>query len=89
MKRNLEQSREKFFGNLTVIVGNMLFSEKEMSISTETESLSDPLLILAGSGKEIWSDEHADEYVRRLREGWDEAVHLWREMITSPPDPRP
>jgi hypothetical protein len=31
----------------------------------------DPLLALLGSGKGLWSDEHADEYVRRLREGWE------------------
>jgi hypothetical protein len=31
----------------------------------------DPLLSLRGSGKQLWSGEHADEYVRRLREGWD------------------
>jgi hypothetical protein len=30
----------------------------------------DPLLSLAGSGKDLWADEPADEYVRRLREGW-------------------
>jgi hypothetical protein len=28
----------------------------------------DPLLALAGSGADLWSDEPADEYVRRLRE---------------------
>jgi hypothetical protein len=27
----------------------------------------DPLLRLRGSGREIWADEHADEYVERLR----------------------
>lgn len=37
-----------------------------------TEPLSrvgnaDPLLNLSGSGKELWADEHADEYVRRIR----------------------
>jgi hypothetical protein len=32
---------------------------------------TDPLLSLAGSGKTLWADEHADEYVRRLREGWE------------------
>jgi hypothetical protein len=32
---------------------------------------NDPLLALRGSGKEIWADEHADDYVRRLREGWE------------------
>ncbi|HKW19682.1 MAG TPA: hypothetical protein VJO35_19390 [Terriglobales bacterium] len=31
----------------------------------------DPLLALYGSGKDIWADEHADQYVRRLREGWE------------------
>lgn len=32
---------------------------------------SDPLLKAQGSGKHLWADEHADEYVRRLREGWE------------------
>lgn len=33
----------------------------------------DPLLRLRGSGKHIWADEHADEYVERLRtEGEEE-----------------
>ncbi len=32
---------------------------------------SDPLLQAQGSGKHLWADEHADEYVRRLREGWE------------------
>ncbi len=32
---------------------------------------NDPLLSLRGSGRELWRDEHADEYVRRLRDGWD------------------
>jgi len=32
---------------------------------------TDPLLSLRGSGKKIWAGEHADEYVRRLREGWE------------------
>ena len=30
----------------------------------------DPLLRLAGSGEELWSDEPADDYVRRLRSNW-------------------
>jgi hypothetical protein len=33
-------------------------------------SQSDPLLDLAGSGRELWKSEHADAYVKRLREGW-------------------
>ena len=32
---------------------------------------NDPLLKAQGSGKHLWADEHADEYVRRLREGWE------------------
>jgi hypothetical protein len=32
---------------------------------------NDPLLALRGSGKELWADEHADDYVRRLREAWE------------------
>jgi hypothetical protein len=31
----------------------------------------DPLLALYGSGKELWSEEHGDEYVARLRAGWE------------------
>lgn len=31
----------------------------------------DPLLALASSGKHLWKEEHADDYVRRLREGWE------------------
>ncbi len=30
-----------------------------------------PLLALRGSGRELWAGEHADQYVRRLREGWE------------------
>jgi hypothetical protein len=30
----------------------------------------DPLLTLRGSGRGLWADEHADDYVRRLREDW-------------------
>lgn len=31
---------------------------------------ADGLLALAGSGKHLWADEPADDYIRRLREGW-------------------
>jgi hypothetical protein len=43
------------------------WSERE----SERVSDKDPLLALAGSGARLWSSEHADEYVRRLREGWE------------------
>ncbi len=38
---------------------------------TASADATDPLLALRGSGKNLWADEHADEYVRRLREGWE------------------
>ncbi len=39
--------------------------------SAEDRIKNDPLLALRGSGRKLWADEHADEYVRRLREGWE------------------
>jgi hypothetical protein len=39
--------------------------------NVEERIKNDPLLALRGSGKHIWADEHADEYIRRLREGWE------------------
>ena len=45
---------------------------RDWSIATTRETSSeDPLLALRGSGKRLWADEHADDYVRRLREGWE------------------
>lgn len=39
--------------------------------TTNAIAKTDPLLSLRGSGKHLWADEHADDYVRRLREGWE------------------
>ncbi len=39
--------------------------------SIETRIKNDPLLALRGDGKDLWADEPADEYVRRLRKGWE------------------
>jgi len=39
-------------------------------MAAASQRAADPLLSLAGSGKDLWADEHADDYVRRLREGW-------------------
>lgn len=36
-----------------------------------SSEIVDPLLALRGSGRELWADEHADDYIRRLREGWE------------------
>jgi len=46
----------------------------------------DPLLQLIGDGKDLWADEHADEYVRRIREGWDEAAERRENPQSQPPD---
>jgi hypothetical protein len=37
---------------------------------------TDPLLELLGSGRDLWADEHADEYVRRLRELWEPPAQI-------------
>jgi hypothetical protein len=39
--------------------------------SIEERIKNDPLLALYGDGKDLWADEPADEYVRRIREGWE------------------
>jgi len=35
------------------------------------EQKTDPLLSLAGSGSGLWANERGDDFVRRLREGWE------------------
>ena len=39
--------------------------------NTEDQARNDPLLGVYGSGKDLWADEDADDYIRRLREGWE------------------
>ena len=52
--------------------GNLLRWYQDWSRATTRRSPdTDPILGLAGSGKDLWADEPADEYVRRLREGWE------------------
>ena len=46
--------------------------------SDDEGEAEDPILGLLGLGKEIWMNEDADAYVRRLREDWErgsETVH--------------
>jgi len=45
--------------------------ERDYAPHREIRPEADPLLALRGSGRELWADEHADQYVRRLREGWE------------------
>ena len=50
----------------------LLLWYRDWSASATNDSLeNDPLLALRGSGKQLWAGEHSDEYVRRLREGWE------------------
>jgi hypothetical protein len=42
--------------------------------ATTNAANSDPLLSLVGSGKDLWATEPADDYVQRLREGWQEPI---------------
>lgn len=39
--------------------------------SAASQVEDDPLLALSGSGRDMWADEHADQYVRRLRGDWE------------------
>ncbi len=51
---------------------NLLGWYRDWSANRASTSIEeDPLLALRGSGKHLWADEHADDYVRRLREGWE------------------
>jgi hypothetical protein len=37
-----------------------------------SETHNDPVLELLGAGKEIWQSADSDEYVKELREGWED-----------------
>ena len=44
------------------------WSKEAESLNAKVRWEDDPLIRLIGSGQHIWADEHADEYVERLRE---------------------
>jgi hypothetical protein len=46
------------------------FSEYGGRAKTKPDA-SNSILALRGLGRELWSDEDADSYIRRLREGWE------------------
>lgn len=59
-------------GEIPATYDDLLTWYRDWSSEPATPLLtSDPLLSLAGTGRKLWADEHADEYVRRLREGWE------------------
>src|SRR5271166_3815463 len=45
-----------------------VWSREAHSRNAEVSWEDDPLIRLIGSGRHLWADEHADEYVERLRE---------------------
>lgn len=52
-------------------IGLLAWYENWCSLFTKNAAKQDPLLALKGSGKQLWANEHADDYIRRLREGWE------------------
>ena len=46
------------------------YEEWSLAVAAQAKE-ADPLLALRGSGQHLWAAEHADDYVRRLREGWE------------------
>jgi hypothetical protein len=43
----------------------------EYAVRNKSADSKDSILALRGLGQEIWADEDADSYVRRVREGWE------------------
>jgi hypothetical protein len=43
----------------------------EYAVRNKSADSKDSILALRGLGREIWADEDADSYVRRVREGWE------------------
>ena len=64
----LDRYRNDYLTQAAYVTGEPELSLKEAGGAWP---VVDPLLALFGSGKEIWADEDADAYVRRLREGWE------------------
>jgi hypothetical protein len=52
-------------------VGLLDWYREWSALAVRNAANSDPLLRLRGSGRHLWAKEHADDYVRRLREGWE------------------
>jgi len=59
-------------GDIPDAYSGLLSWYKDWTARASKDALeNDPLLMAQGSGKHLWADEDADEYVRRLREGWE------------------
>ena len=44
---------------------------RDWGSTTGDKTTNDPLLALKGTGKQLWADEHPDDYMRRLRGRWE------------------
>ena len=62
---------------------SVLKSEPAPAPSAIASAEEDPLLAAIGSGRHIWREEHADEYIDRLRSGWDSTADLARAAILT------
>jgi hypothetical protein len=51
--------------------------------ASTVSSEEDPLLAAIGTGRHIWQDEHADEYIDGLRSGWDAKADQARESFLN------
>ena len=59
-------------GNMPDKYANLLSWYREWSSrAVATRAETDPLLALKASGLHLWAGERPDDYVRRLREGWE------------------
>ena len=57
--------------SLRQVLRRLIASLRTTRAGRSRQEATDPILSLAGTGKEIWADEDADAYVKRLREGWE------------------
>ena len=51
--------------------GDLLTWYRQWELTMKDAPEADPLLSLSGTGQHLWADENPDDYVRRLREGWE------------------
>ena len=57
-------------GEIPAEYGELIDWYRNDYVGNGDRGVTDPVLALRGLGREIWADEDADSYVRRLREGW-------------------
>ena len=49
----------------------VIWARERYEASAKRRGFLEELLALRGSGRDLWADEHADEYVARLRSDWE------------------